>query len=625
MKTPVQTPIREGRSKLPLIVDVALDSDGKQLYQVHESELLVRQEMPRSTNFSDIANEHESNHDNELEDDERTPIRNMLGIVTPKTLEQRRSQDDLDSEEPESATRRIPGLNIFTGSMPLNSLENPSASCSNDQNIYPATKPKDNEIWSDDVEDAFQEVLAIIPKNGLNKIKLSGKTCGRNELISDYIFMKTGKFRSRKQVSSHIQVIKNMGQNPDLIELINEGPKFSSEEELLHNKKQFESIFSKINLNKSLGISKLSKRRSEDPSATHPISSKRSKSLSSSSSSSVHTLSSTSPIMNGTKVFIDNFFISLYDPVSLTDTYLTSQSNEEVKLLKLNPDANYGLRFPGLEDFQDSSIPIFHNMARVQLPEMPLECLIKDGLKSNYRLKVTGETSRQFAIYTSIYSFGNEVLKFIEDTIVNYDQPFLLKFLKYFLNKIVGKSQSEIAVAFKGLTIKQIVYEVNPRQTTNMISKKNIKQVLLWEFAKVSEYSQAFTTTTELSLPAKSSQRSNSWNGSASEVSQNSISQGVALHPPPPPFIAPKSPSPAQPIQAAPNPVDFPANLLLPVQEQCIQSNVSTNNYTSLPYQQQPFPRFQQPAFFHPSANMDLMSVPTEESLLDNDSFFQDL
>ncbi|KAI9477954.1 MAG: TEA/ATTS domain family-domain-containing protein [Benjaminiella poitrasii] len=70
-------------------------------------------------------------------------------------------------------------------------------------------KDKEEQVWPPDVEAAFIEALESIPKLGRRKILVNGKPCGRNELISDYIFRKTSKIRTRKQVSSHIQVLKN--------------------------------------------------------------------------------------------------------------------------------------------------------------------------------------------------------------------------------------------------------------------------------------------------------------------------------------------------------------------------------------------------------------------------------
>lgn len=62
--------------------------------------------------------------------------------------------------------------------------------------------------WPQNVERAFTAALKLIVKSGTSKTKMRNKNYGRNELISLYIRYHTGEIRTKKQISSHIQVLK---------------------------------------------------------------------------------------------------------------------------------------------------------------------------------------------------------------------------------------------------------------------------------------------------------------------------------------------------------------------------------------------------------------------------------
>ncbi|SCV66976.1 BQ2448_5622 [Microbotryum intermedium] len=81
----------------------------------------------------------------------------------------------------------------------------------------PATEAKrgvvkqsdDASIWPKDIDEAFRNAYFNLPELGRRKVLVDGKPAGRNELIALYILDRCKQERTRKQISSHIQVIKN--------------------------------------------------------------------------------------------------------------------------------------------------------------------------------------------------------------------------------------------------------------------------------------------------------------------------------------------------------------------------------------------------------------------------------
>ncbi|KAL8731951.1 MAG: hypothetical protein Q9166_003083 [cf. Caloplaca sp. 2 TL-2023] len=87
-------------------------------------------------------------------------------------------------------------------------------------------RPGENNVWTDILENAFQLAIRVVPPVGRKKktenLKDGPKLCGRNELISQKIEKWTGIHRSRKQISSHIQVLRPfMFNNEEWLQHVN--------------------------------------------------------------------------------------------------------------------------------------------------------------------------------------------------------------------------------------------------------------------------------------------------------------------------------------------------------------------------------------------------------------------
>ncbi|CAL9736161.1 hypothetical protein MOSE0_J03400 [Monosporozyma servazzii] len=200
----------------------------------------IKQELPHSISIADdddfISGSQSKNHT--VSNLSSTPHHNNTaddGVVLPSNRKGGLSQMDItsmtvsnntttnnnsitpitstDDHHPTHFSNDSPSLHSNHTNNDDNYGESDSSSSANSQNGRSVASNSSftrdtTDKWSSEVEDAFLASLKLIAKKGTSKIKLLDKNYGRNELISLYIYYHTNEFRTKKQISSHIQVWK---------------------------------------------------------------------------------------------------------------------------------------------------------------------------------------------------------------------------------------------------------------------------------------------------------------------------------------------------------------------------------------------------------------------------------
>ena len=510
------------RARLPIIVDVALDRNGKQVYQVHETTKLIRLEMPKSLSFS--SNYHVG-QDGTITQPHAMPtsMPNAIPNAMPNAI---------PHSMPHSMPHTMPHSIAHTANLPNTDLLADKSSglqhykSQQHTSSYAAspahTRLVDDDIWSQDVERAFEHVLQFIPKSNSNKIKIAGRSCGRNELISDYIYAKTGKRRTKKQVSSHIQVIKNLGQKTSIIQLINDGPIFSNEEDKEKMMKIFEKVFTRIYLDMSIGVDDVRRGSLMDDEQEDEVSKsqqrRRRRRTKMTTTTTVTTLTgNNNSDMDASNIVVSQFAISLQkEPDHSSCSLLTKFTSLATDLPKKQFNPEIFVKFPDMREFiHRPNIAVIHNTVNLFIPEIPTDKEVA-SLDSMYELRSTPNTielakltkmtklTKLFNSFTSIYSFGKPVFKFEDSHFKLYEKRnFLPEFWKPFLCSLAGTSSSNLDLIFSGLTMKQIIYEskgLKHEHDSSYTSKSRIRVILLWEFSRVHRLEDGFTTSIPILL-----------------------------------------------------------------------------------------------------------------------------
>ncbi|KAK4053992.1 hypothetical protein OIO90_003637 [Microbotryomycetes sp. JL221] len=69
------------------------------------------------------------------------------------------------------------------------------------------------QLWFDEIDQALLNAIQLIPNIGRKTVQFNDQELGRNALLSEYILRHTGWFRSKRQIGSHLQLLKKHNAN----------------------------------------------------------------------------------------------------------------------------------------------------------------------------------------------------------------------------------------------------------------------------------------------------------------------------------------------------------------------------------------------------------------------------